>query len=240
VAENCRDITVHAASFDGRGGPVFYAALPCSSGIFQGRRDDDSDRHHLVSALWDHLTAMESLVWKNLQSSRRGAFPIHVVHGPLGRPRLMLGEHRGPAISFSKSGGKIWAALCGDQSHIGIDVAGTDEFQKEYPFHRVFNEQELYHALILAGGKLGGASALLWSIKEAVVKALGCAFHLVAPQQVTVYPSIGGNGEYIFPVRLSKEVPVRRPTGGGRFIWVCSFARANTWLSIALLGRQSR
>ena len=150
------------------------------------------DKHRLVSTLWDHLAAMESPLWKGGQSSNRAAFPIQVVRGPLGRPHLLLGEYRGPAISFSEGGGKVWAALCGDESDIGIDVAGTDEFQGEYPFHRVFHPQELQHALRMAGGDLEKASALLWSIKEAVVKALGCAFHLVDPRQITVYPSVGG------------------------------------------------
>ena len=129
--------------------------------------------------LWNHLAAMESPLWKRSQSSNRAAFPIQVVRDLLGRPHLLLGEYRGPAISFSEGGGKVWAALCGDESDIGIDVAGTDEFQRGYPFHRVFHPQELQHALRLAGGDLEKASALLWSIKEAVVKALGCAFHLV-------------------------------------------------------------
>jgi hypothetical protein len=147
-----------------------------------------------------------------------------------------LGEYRGPAISFSEGGGNVWAALCGDQSDIGIDVAGTDEFQKEYPFHRVFNDLELQHALRLAGGELGSASALLWSIKEAVVKALGCAFHLVDPLQINVYPSVaGGDGGYTFPVGLSRKALMRFSVGAGRSIWVRSLPRLKMWFSIALL-----
>ena len=240
MAEDCQDITVHTVSFDHRGGPVFYASLPCSSEIFKGQRTNGSgDKHRLVSILWDHLAAMESPLWKCFHSSHRAAFPIHVVRGPLGRPHLLLGEHRGPAISFSEGGGKVWAALCGDQSDIGIDVAGTDEFQEEYPFHRVFHDQELQHALRLTGGELGNASALLWSIKEAVVKALGCAFHLVDPLQINVYPSVaGGDGGYTFPVRLSRKALVRFPIGACRSIWVRSFPQVKMWLSIALLNWQ--
>jgi len=150
-----------------------------------------------------------------------------------------LGEYRGPAISFSECGGNIWAALCGDLSDIGIDVAGPDEFQKEYPFHRVFNDQELQHALRLAGGELGSASALLWSIKEAVVKALGCAFHLVDPLQINVYPSVaGGDLGYTFPVRLSRKALLRFPIDAGRSIWVRSLPHVKMWLSITLLNCQ--
>ena len=236
MAEDCQDITVHAASFDHRGGPVFYASLPCSTEIFKGYWTNGSeDKHRLVSILWDHMVAMESPFCKCFHSSNGAAFPIHVVRGPLGRPHLLLGEYRGPAISFSEGGGNVWAALCGDQSDIGIDVAGTDEFQKEYPFHRVFNDQELQHALRFAGGELGNASALLWSIKEAVVKALGCAFHLVDPLQINVYPSVaGGDGGYTFPVRLSRKALMRFPIGASRSIWVRSFPLVKMWLSITL------
>ncbi|MCX5906356.1 MAG: 4'-phosphopantetheinyl transferase superfamily protein, partial [Deltaproteobacteria bacterium] len=155
-----------------------------------------------------------------------------------GQPHLLLGAWRGPAVSFSEGGGKVWAALCGDKSDIGIDVAGTDEFQREYPFHRVFHPQELQHALRLAGGDLEKASALLWSIKEAVVKALGCAFHLVDPRQITVYPSVGGGGGYTFPVGLSGKARVRVPIAVGRSLWVRSLPQRKMWLSIALLNRR--
>jgi hypothetical protein len=114
-------------------------------------------------------------------------------------------------------------------------VAGTDEFQRGYPFHRVFHPQELQHALRLAGGDLKMASALLWSIKEAVVKALGCAFHLVDPRHITVYPSVGGDGGYTFPAGLSGKALVRFPMAAGRSLWVRSLPQRKMWLSIALV-----
>jgi phosphopantetheinyl transferase (holo-ACP synthase) len=117
-------------------------------------------------------------------------------------------------------------------------VAGPDEFQREYPLHRVFHPQELQHALRLAGGDLEQASALLWSIKEAVAKALGCAFHLVAPRQITVYPSVGEDGEYTFPVGLSAKALMRVPIAAGRPLWVRSLPQRKRWLSIALLNGQ--
>jgi phosphopantetheinyl transferase (holo-ACP synthase) len=150
-----------------------------------------------------------------------------------------VGECRGPAISFSEGGGKVWAALAGDESAIGIDVAGSDEFLGDYPFHRVFHPHELEHAVNLTGGNLAGASALLWSIKEAVVKALGCAFHLVDPRQITVYPSAGGGGGYTFPVGLSEKALARFPIATGRSLWVHSLPQRKMWLSIALLDRST-
>ncbi len=248
VANDCQGLTVHAVSFVHQKGPVFYASLPCGPCAAETLKgcgtNGAGDKHHLVSTLWDHLMAMKSPLWKSCQSSNRAAFPIQVVRGLLGRPQLLLGNYRGPAISFSKGGGKVWAALCGDESDIGIDVAGTGEFQREYPFRRVFHAQELQHALRLTDGDMENASALLWSIKEAVVKALGCAFHLADPRQITVYPgageAVGGDGGYTFPVGLSGKALVRFPIAAGRAIWVRSFPQVKTWLSIALLNRQYR
>ena len=168
-------MTVYAVGFVHGRGPVFCASMPCANETLKGCGTNGAgDRHRLISTLWDHLVAMKDLLRKRCPSSNSAALPIQVVHGPLGRPHLLLGEYGGPAISFSEGGGRVWAALCGDESDIGIDVAGTDEFQGGYPFHRVFHPQELQHALRLAGGELGKASALLWSVKEAVVKAVGC------------------------------------------------------------------
>ena len=247
MAKDCQEITVHVASFVHQRGPVFYASLPygpCATETLKRRGTNGAGdkKHRLVSILWGHLVAMESPFWKYYHLSNKVAFPTQVVRGLLGRPHLLLGGYRGPAISFSEGGGKVWAALCGDESDIGIDVAGIDEFHREYPFHRVFHPQELQHALRLAGGDLEKASALLWSIKESVVKALGCAFHLVDPRQITVYPlseeAVGGNGRYIFPVALSGKALARFPIAADRSLWVRSFPKRKMWLSIALLSRQ--
>jgi hypothetical protein len=231
-------ITVHTMNPVHGRGPVLYASLqrPKAHGT-----NGEEARHCLVSTLWDHLAAMETPLWKRRQSSNGAALPIQVLHSPLGRPHLLLGKYRGPAVSFSEGGGKVWAALSGNESDIGIDVAGSDEFQGEYPFSRVFHPEELEHALSLAGGDIEKASALLWSIKEAVVKSLGCAFHLVDPRQITVYPYAdgagGGNDWYTFPVGLSGKALVRFPMASGRSLWAHSLPRRNMWLSIALLDR---
>jgi hypothetical protein len=237
MAKDCQGITVHVVSFVHRRGPVFYASLPHDAAPL-GQGTNGGAKQRLVSILWDHLVELESPLWKRSQSSNRTACPIQVVHGPLGRPHLLLGEYRGPAVSFSEGGGKVWAALCGDESEIGIDVAGPDEFQREYPLHRIFHAQELQHALRLAGRDLEKASALLWSIKEAVVKALGCGFHLMDPRQIYVHHSVErGDGIYTFPVCLSGKALLRFPTASGRSLLVHSLPQERMWLSIALLDR---
>ena len=236
MIKDCREITVNAVCFPRQRGTVLYACLPS---IAERRTNGAEDKRRLASILWEHLVGMESSPWTDCGFSNRVDLPIQVVHDPLGRPHLLLGECEGPAISFSEGGGKIWAALCGDTSDIGIDAAGTDEFSKEYPFHRVFHAQELQHALKLTSGDLKKASALLWSIKEAAVKALGCAFHLVDPRQIHVYPSAAEkDGWHTFTVCLSGKALVRFPIAAGRALRVCSLFQEKMWLSIALLNRQ--
>lgn len=241
MAQDRDEVTVLTMNSDHQSGPVFFASLPCESHgkeTPKGPGTDGEAKLHLVSTLWDHLAASENPLWKRGKSSNRDDYQIQVVHGTLGRPQLLLGESRGPAISFSKGGGRIWAALCGDDSDIGIDVAESDEFRRDYPVQRVFHPEELEHALSLADGDPENASALLWSIKEAVVKALGCAFHFVDPRQITVYPAAEGNGEYIFPVGLSGKALMRFPLAAGGPLRVSSLRRGKLWLSFALVNRR--
>jgi hypothetical protein len=248
VAKDWQGVAVHAVSFVHEKGPVFYASLPSGEPSCAGNSTTGcgtttaGEMHRLVSTLWDHLAAVESPLCTRYHSSCGATFPVQVVRGLLGRPHLLLGEYPGPAISCSEGGGRVWAALCGDESDIGIDAAGIDEFQGEYPVYRVFHPQELQHALRLTGGDTAKASALLWSIKEAVVKALGCAFHLVDPRQVCVCPPAGGagrgDGGYTFPVCLSGKALIRFPQVERGSLWVRSLLQRKTCLSIALLDRR--
>jgi phosphopantetheinyl transferase (holo-ACP synthase) len=91
----------------------------------------------------------------------------------------------------------------------------------------------------LASGDSEKAAALLWSIKEAAVKALGCAFHLVDPRQICVYPSAAEkDGWYTFTVCLSGKAMVRFPMTVSRCILVRSLFQEKMLLSIALLNWQ--
>ena len=236
VAQDHQEVIVRRVRLVPGGGVIFYAFVPgnyATSTVGEARRMEN--RRRLVTILWEHLRARESSLWKRPPFSNRVAFPIQLVHDALGRPQLRLGEHQGPAISFSTAGEEVWAALCGDGSDIGIDVAGSAEFQEGYPLHRVFHEQELHQALVLAGGDLARAAALLWSIKEAVAKALGCAFHLVDPRDIHVQPSAAADDGPVFSVRLSGKARVRFPMADHRPVTVRSLPQAGTWLSIAAL-----
>jgi hypothetical protein len=227
-------VTVHRMYPPHRGGPVFYSSL---SG------DTENCKQRLVTALWEHLLALESPQWDHCQASDPGtSFPLQVVYGPLGNPCLRIGESRGPALSFSEGGGRVWAALSGGESAIGIDVAGSDEFPEDYPVGRVFNPEELQHAQRLTGGDTAAACALLWSVKEAFVKALGCAFHFVDPLQVRVSPSEeeapGPDRGYAFPVGLSAKSLTRFPPSASRHVSVHARPLSQLWLSSAHLDRR--
>ena len=227
MTENYQESPVHSVRFFPGSGPVFYTSLPA----------DSEARQRLVSILWDHLATRESPGWQRYPVAAATASPVQLVRGQLGRPQLLLGEAPGPAVSFSEGGGKVWGALCGDGSDIGIDVAGSDEFREGYPLHRVFQPAELKQALRLADGELAAAAALLWSIKEAAVKALGCAFHLVEPRQIIVSPEEEGrpgrDGGTTCMVGLSGKARERFPLAASQPLRVRSFQQRQLWLSIA-------
>ncbi|MFC1884077.1 4'-phosphopantetheinyl transferase family protein [Thermodesulfobacteriota bacterium] len=103
----------------------------------------------------------------------------------LGRPFLYFGTIKGPSVSFSHLPGSTWAAMS-RVKRLGIDAALPGEFNEHYPFHKVFSKNEFGHALKLCGGVLADASALLWSAKEAAVKAMGCGFHLFGPLEIKI------------------------------------------------------
>jgi phosphopantetheinyl transferase (holo-ACP synthase) len=255
---NSRKLSVESVRFVHGRGPVFYASLPIprapSAGQSRPMQGTAEEKQYLISSLWDHLMALsQPFGW--LQPFGGGhagndsaRLPIQVIKGLLGRPHLLVDGRPGPAISFCLGEGNIFAALCADGSDIGIDAAHPREFQGNYPLNRVFHPKELDHALTMVNGKIEAAAALLWSVKEAVVKALGCAFHLMGPCQMMVYPSRRKDSdkgqEHDFCVGVSKNATMRFPMAGhmtgGRSVWVRSFFHKKMWFSIALLNRQPR
>jgi hypothetical protein len=210
--------------------PVYYASLA---------RDSEACRERLVATLWGVFSARENLPGTGSQPSPGAPLPLQIAAGPLGRPQLLVGGIPGPGISFSEGGGNVWAALCGIRSEVGIDVAGAAEFTGDYPVDRVFLPEELQHALKLTAGDPAAACALLWSVKEAFVKALGCAFHHVEPRQVRVYPPAAqAQDGYDFPVALSAEVPPHWNPSSSRPSSVRARPLGQMWLSIAQLSRR--
>ena len=50
--------------------------------------------------------------------------------------------------------------------------------------------------------------ALLWSVKEATVKALGCGFHLLDPLDIEVHDPVPCKGGLLFTVHAGYRMPV--------------------------------
>jgi hypothetical protein len=146
--------------------------------------------------------------------------PVSLELTALGQPRLFLDGQPGPAVSFSQAAGRIYAAMtCTGQ--VGIDAAMPAEFEPGYPMARAFRPTELDWARPLVGGNTSEAAALLWTLKEAAVKALGVGFHFLNPLAVEV----GSPGPWQGGVRVLVQA--------GRILPGWARPEAGGWLAIA-------
>lgn len=116
-------------------------------------------------------------------SPHENALTLH--KSALGRPYLLVGNRPGPSLSFSHGEGRLWAAMC-RKGRVGIDVAYPEEFAAGYPFARAFRPEELECARALCPNDIARGAALIWSAKEASVKATGAGFNLFDPLEVRV------------------------------------------------------
>lgn len=156
--------------------------LVCSRLPLQGSRRSRVARmaakKELASMLWASFVA----------SARQGASQSEhpeIITGPLGRPLLLVGGRPMTNISFAYSLSDVWAALCLAGWSCGVDVAWPQEFGSGYPFGKVFAESELSKMERMTGDR-ASAAAVLWSAKEAAVKAWGCGFHCVGWKDVRI------------------------------------------------------
>jgi hypothetical protein len=159
------------------------------------------------------LAGLPGLEAGGIAGSERGAVVLQTT--ALGQPRLVLGGRPGPAISFSRAAGRVWAALT-RVGQVGVDAALPGEFEADYPWARAFRNAELDWARPLAGGATAGAAALLWTLKEAAVKALGVGFHLLDPLAVETFNPKPWQGGILVSVQAGRVLPAwARPAGGG-------------------------
>jgi phosphopantetheinyl transferase len=142
----------------------------------------------------------------------------------LGQPCLLLGDRKGPSISFSQGNGRIWGAMA-NMGCVGIDIAYSDEFADNYPLARAFRQSELDCVKPIFHNDIARGAALLWSAKEAAVKATGAGFNRFDPLEVKVNPLPPTTGGMCFKVLADRPIAV----------W--SRAEQEGWLSIALVLR---
>jgi hypothetical protein len=180
-------------------GPVAYAATP-------------SGKDFLVKQL---LAALPGQVPHGIRPWL--GLPLQLAQGSLGQPILVLDGVPMFSVSFSLGGGRIWGALAG-AGRVGIDAAFAPEFLPDYPLGRVFAQEEFGWTCALLGGDASRAAALLWSLKEAAVKALGVGFTYLAPWDIATGPGKPWRGGYLFEVDAGCVVKTwARPEGNG---WV--------------------
>ena len=158
---------------------------------------------------------------------RRGPSPhenaLTLYQGSLGRPCLLLGDKQGPSLSFSHGEGRLWGAMCSEGS-VGIDVAYPDEFAGAYPFGRAFRPEELDCAGSLCHNDRARGAALIWSVKEASVKATGAGFHLFDPLDVRVGISLCRQQGIIFEVSAGRPISAWAKAEGHGWVavaWTC-------------------
>lgn len=192
-------------SIEDSGAPEPIHSLPSSvlgeTVAFASTEQTHGLRSKLVLSL---LRALEpfAIPWYDLPDEH--AFTLQ--RGHLGAPILLLGNEQGPYLSFSHGGGRLWAAM--SRKGVGIDVAYPEEFSGSYPFTRVFRPQEMDFAGVLCQGATAKGAALLWSVKEASVKATGGGFNIFDPLEVQVgTPVLGGQGIFFKVIAPITQFP---------------------------------
>jgi phosphopantetheinyl transferase len=171
----------------------------------------------------------------SISSSHRLHEGFEITSDGFGAPHLVVQGIEGPGISFSYLRNAIWAALCGKDCRCGIDAAHSDDFSDDYPYHRAFSREEIEDFLSVTNGNTAEAAALIWSAKEAVVKALGCAFHLIDPLQVQV-GSCGSSlgGAILLTAKLSAHAREKLSEGSLQRISLATVLVRSTWVSLAV------
>jgi phosphopantetheinyl transferase (holo-ACP synthase) len=105
---------------------------------------------------------------------------------------------------------------------VGIDVAWPAEFAGRYPYTRAFESKELESARMLTCGDSSRSAALLWSVKEAAVKAVGTGFHRHDPRHVNVSNFRPVQGGVLFHIHADRPV----------FAWAREEGKG--WLAVAV------
>jgi phosphopantetheinyl transferase (holo-ACP synthase) len=183
-------------------------------------RPDDKARRPLARRLLDCLQAAS-------EASRVGYEPRDwaIAHDALGRPALVdeiTGVEAPFVVSFSYGPSRTWAALAPGSS-VGIDLADDADFAAPYPYDRVFVCTEMALALRLNGGRRQCAAAMLWAIKEASVKSLGCGFSTFDYRDVAIAGRVPGADGLTFVV-----------SAGGRPVTACARREGHGWLALAV------
>lgn len=186
----------------------------------------------------DVKLCLASALWKRHRAIARDSSEAWTDHSfvlrrdRLGKPRLVMDQREDLSISFTRIPGRSWSALC-QGSQVGIDAAEFREFEVAYPLHRAFHDDDCLHSTAAATGNLQEAAALIWSAKEAAVKAIGIGFHLIDPLEVRVRTVLLNGHRSSLEVRLERRFEERFADGVSA-ISVRAFRYRDGWISVAL------
>ena len=90
-----------------------------------------------------------------------------------------------------------------------------------------------------SGGPADEAAALLWSVKEAVVKANGCGFHFFSPREVKVQYTAPGENGYLWRGCLENPDQAGNHPGGWEPCSAVSVRLQEVWLAVAWCDKRS-
>ena len=184
----------------------------------------------ITSKLLDDFFAVNSChMWR----TRRNIPPISVEYDEFGKPRLKIGEFMEMAVSFSRVSDMLWASVTGSGNHLGMDVARAEEFDGNYPFPRAFHPEELFSSMLDIHG-IQESAAMLWSVKEAAVKALGIGYGLLGPLDIRI-DSVEDHTTHYIPRIFIASGPLRGiGLHSSSCLSIISFSYAGTWVSVAI------
>jgi phosphopantetheinyl transferase len=202
--------------------------------IRAGYRRDPSNRQREKSRLMANLLRFVRASQGPASEAPVAESQIQLNAGALGKPELCVDGHEGLSVSFAHTATSTWGALCWTGGAVGVDVASGDEFPYDYPFHRAFHDEEFTTALKITGGNISEAAALLWTEKEAVVKCIGTAFHLVNPLELRVAAIARHSEKYDCKVCFDDRVFERLPELSGISIVIFTFTEQGARVSVAV------
>ena len=201
--DHCAHGTIYTLSGLVTGGVVVFTATGSAHGT----------KHDLALML---LQAMSRIDPRWCLAYAENTLSLH--KRTLGEPYLLVGDQPGPSLSFSHGKERLWAAMS-SKGRVGIDVAYPEEFAADYPFARAFRPQELDSARALCHNDTARGAALIWSAKEASVKATGTGFNRMDPLDVRVGAPLFREQGIRFEVLTDQPLTAwARPEGKG---WLC-------------------
>ncbi len=187
--------------------------VPGNFVVFASNQSRRGTKHSLALMLLQALARLDPC-WH--LPANENALTLH--ENSLGKPYLLLGDQPGPSLSFSHGNERLWAAMS-SKGRVGIDVAYPEEFAADYPFARAFRPEELDSARTLCHNDTARGAALIWSVKEAAVKATGTGFNRFDPLDVRVGAPIFREQGIRFEVLADRPIIARARTEGKG--WLC-------------------